>query len=287
MAESPSHQFGQVIGDILEAAVKPVLQEFADKYNLYLDKQGPRPTRDGNKVSWVDKNGNKHDLDFVLERSGTPRIVGTPVAFIETAWRRYTKHSRNKAQEIQGAIMPLVETYGTSPFIGAVLAGEFTEGALSQLDSLGFAIAYFPYKTVLEAFSTVGIDASSDERTADSEFAKRMRRWNNLADSDKQKVGRLLLRLNARQMGNFMGRLEKTINRQVKTVRILPLHGEPKEWKNVGDAIKFISNYKEDSPSSEFCRYEVTILYMNGNRITGEFQNKKEAIQFLETNQGT
>src|SRR5206468_13136039 len=140
MAESPSHQFGQVIGDILEAAVKPVLQEFADKYNLYLDKQGPRPTRDGNKVSWVDKNGNKHDLDYVLERSGTPRIVGTPVAFIETACRRYTKHCRHQAQEIQGAIMPLVETYGTSPFIGEGLGGGFTGGALSQWDSGGFAI---------------------------------------------------------------------------------------------------------------------------------------------------
>jgi hypothetical protein len=286
MAESPSHQFGQVIGDILEAAVKPALQEFADKYNLYLDKQGPRPTRDGSKVSWVDKNGNKHDLDFVLERSATATTVGIPVAFIETAWRRYTKHSRNKAQEIQGAIMPLVETYGTSPFIGAVLAGEFTEGALSQLDSLGFAIAYFPYKTVVEAFSTVGIDASSDERTADHEFAQRMQKWNSLRDSDKQKIGRLLLRLNVTQMVNFMDRLEKTINRQVKTVRILPLHGEPKEWKNVGEAIKFISSYREDSRSSSFCRYEVTILYMNGNRVTGEFQNKKEAIQFLETNQG-
>jgi|SRR5579859_764757 len=286
MAESPSHQFGQVIGDVLEAGLEPTLQGFADKYNLYLDKHGPRPAREGNKVSWTDKNGNKHDLDFVLERSGTPKTIGTPIAFVETAWRRYTKHSRNKAQEIQGAIMPLVETYGSSPFIGAVLAGEFTEGAISQLVSLGFVVAYFPYASVVKAFSIVEIDASSDEGTADSEFAARMEKWNALLPSQKEDVGRELFRLNAKQIGEFMERLEQTVTRQVKSVRILPLHGNPMEWKTVNEAIKFISGYKEDSKSSPFCRYEVLIVFINGNRITGEFISKKDAIQFLEMNKG-
>jgi hypothetical protein len=50
-------------------------------------------------------------LDFVLEKDGSVVTRGTPIAFIETAWRRYAKHSRNKAQEIQGAIIPLLETH--------------------------------------------------------------------------------------------------------------------------------------------------------------------------------
>lgn len=264
----------------------PTLQDFADKYNLYLDKHGPRSAREGTKVTWTDKNGNKHDLDFVLERSGTQNIIGTPVAFIETAWRRYTKHSRNKAQEIQGAIMPLVETYGTSPFIGAVLAGEFTDGAISQLVSLGFMVAYFPYDTVIKAFSTVGIDASSDEETPDAEFAARVEAWNALSQARKDNVGQALLHLNAKRVSEFMERLEQTVNRQVRSVRILPLHGKPMVWKSVAEAIGFISNYPEDSKSSPFYQYEVIILYINGNRVTGEFQTKKEAIQFLETNKG-
>ena len=45
--------------------------------------------------------------DYVLERGGTDTVRGLPAAFIETAWRRYTKHSRNKAQEIQGAVLAL------------------------------------------------------------------------------------------------------------------------------------------------------------------------------------
>jgi hypothetical protein len=107
MAISPGHKFGQLIGEVLEMAIEPILSEFAKQQGLFLDKKGPRPVRDGQKVCWTDLNGNKHDLDFVLERGGTPDRFGVPVAFIEAAWRRYTKHSRNKAQEIQGAILPL------------------------------------------------------------------------------------------------------------------------------------------------------------------------------------
>jgi hypothetical protein len=97
VAESPAHRFGQIIGEVLEAAVVPLLAAFAVKYGLYLDKQGDRPCRPGKKCTWLDLNKNKHDLDFVLERGGTFEQLGVPAAFIETAWRRYTKHSRNKA----------------------------------------------------------------------------------------------------------------------------------------------------------------------------------------------
>jgi hypothetical protein len=142
MAESPSHKFGQIIGDLLERMLHAPLKAIADKHDLYLDYKHPRPAR-GNKVkvAWRDSKGNSHDLDYVLEHGGTEAVIGTPKGFIETAWRRYTKHSRNKAQEMQGAIIPLAETYSDyNPFLGAVLAGVFTEGSLQQLRSHGFAL---------------------------------------------------------------------------------------------------------------------------------------------------
>lgn len=106
-------------------------------------------------MTWKDSHGNTHDLDYVLEQNGTPDRVGTPVAFIEVAWRRYTKHSRNRDQEIQGATLPLAEKFQrSSPFLRAVLAGEFTEGSLNQLRSLGFHVLYFPYETLVSAFGT-------------------------------------------------------------------------------------------------------------------------------------
>jgi len=175
MAESLSHKFGQIIGDLLELALEPHLQKFASKHKLYLDKKGVRKARSGKKVTWTDTRENKHDLDFVLERGGTENTIGVPVAFIESAWRRYTKHSRNKAQEIQSAILPLATKYkSSSPFVGVVLAGVFTNGALTQLKSLGFGVLYFPYETVVIALSKFGINAAFEEKTAEADFRKKL-----------------------------------------------------------------------------------------------------------------
>src|SRR5690349_3737803 len=103
MALSPSHKFGQDLGKLLEYVVlyeilKPRLEAFAKQKSFFLDSQGARPARAGKKVTWLDKYGNSHDLDFVIEAGGTAKKVGRPVAFIEAAWRRYTKHSKNKVQ---------------------------------------------------------------------------------------------------------------------------------------------------------------------------------------------
>jgi hypothetical protein len=88
MAQSPSHKFGQIIGDLIEEVLADRLRAFARKHGLFLDKKGERTARSGKKVTWVDEYGNLHDLDSVLERGGSDKQIGIPVAFIETAWRR-------------------------------------------------------------------------------------------------------------------------------------------------------------------------------------------------------
>ena len=86
MATSPSHRWGQIIGqEFLEVAIEPLMRDVAAEHGLYLDQKGPRAARKGNKISRVDLYGNTHDLDFVLERNGSDARIGSPVAFIETA----------------------------------------------------------------------------------------------------------------------------------------------------------------------------------------------------------
>lgn len=288
MATSPSHKFGQIIGDALEVAVLPLLTDFAGEHGLYLDRKGRRPCRKGRKCSWIDLNGNTHDLDFVLERGGSDYKMGTPVAFIETAWRRYTKHSRNKAQEIQGAIEPLAETYKhVGPFKGAVLAGVFTDGALDQLRSLGFTVLFFPYQTVISAFERVGIDAFFDEDTPDQECQEKVDRWSDLSKSDKDNVPKALLEGNRADVRSFMDSLTASVAREIERILILPLHGRTYEVERIGDAIKLIESYDENMTPSGFKRYEIQIRFTNGNEVVGKFNNKASAIEFLHMYQPT
>lgn len=284
MGKSPSHRFGQIIGEVFESAVGPLLQGFADENGLFLDKKGLRPCRTGRKCSWTDENGNKHDLDYVLERDGTPQKQGAPIAFIETAWRRYTKHSRNKAQEIQGALVPLAHTYRhVFPFKGAILAGVFTSGSLAQLRSLGFTILYFPYELVVDVFKKFGIDAVFDEATPDKKFQNEVDGYDSLPPTDKKKLAEALIAANSKAVGQFMSSLKRTIERTISCVIILPLHGQTKELGTLEDAIRFIRKYDEMRPPSSVERYEIEIRYSNGDVISGRFGDKQTALEFLQS----
>jgi hypothetical protein len=85
MAESYARRWGQIIGLSIEAAIFPLLLDFVAQYGLYLDSQGPRPARPSHDVIWIDQRGNRHKLDFVLERGGASDRIGLPVASCLTA----------------------------------------------------------------------------------------------------------------------------------------------------------------------------------------------------------
>jgi hypothetical protein len=284
MAQSPAHRFGQIVGDVLESAIEPYLERFARRHDLYLDRKGDRPCRRGKKCAWVDLNGNSHDLDFVLERGGSPNQVGLPIAFIETAWRRYTKHSRNKVQEIQGAVEPLAETYQkVAPFKGAILAGVFTEGAVNQLRSLGFTVLFFPYESIVSVFREFGVDAASDEITPDREFDRKVKAYSRLSEAEKSQLAATLVKKHVRDVNKFLKSLASVVLRQIDRIVILVLHGGTHEVTTVDDAVAFIAKYSGDRRPKPIHRIEVEIRFNNGNILSGKFGEKDDAIEFLRS----
>lgn len=287
MAQSPSHKFGQQLGKLLEDIVlydilKPRLQQFAQVKNYYLDWQRSRPARSGKKVTWEDKYGNKHDLDFVIEVDGTDNKLGRPVAFIESAWRRYTKHSKNKAQEIQGAILPIIELHHLSaPFYGVVLAGDFTKPALEQLKNNGFAVIYIPYKDVVSAFQVIDFDVAFDEDTPDESYTTAFRQLYSLTNSDKEKLRQALMRVSQEEVDRFMETLINCLERYISNIVLIPLFGKRYEFDSIDDAISGLDTLKIDSPVGEFEKFEVIVDYNNSDTIRATFQNKNLLTDFL------
>ncbi|MCM1512624.1 MAG: hypothetical protein NC112_05905 [Oxalobacter formigenes] len=284
MADSPAHKFGQIIGDLLEEIMAPQLQLFCNARGLYLDKKGTRGTaRPGKKVTWEDKFGNNHDLDFVIEKGGNPQQKGRPLAFIEAAWRRYTKHSRNKAQEIQGAILPIAEKYyWDQPFLGTILAGEFTAGSLTQMQSSGFKVMYFPYETVVAAFASVGINAEFDESTPDSHFQRAINQIEALNANQRSSLKNNLIQQNSDLLNSFLTDLKNTLDRQIDRIVLIPLHGGENQFQSIRDALDFVQNYNTDMISDgTFRKFEIIVWYNNGNRIDAQFSTKDEVFSFL------
>jgi len=284
MAKSPSHKFGQLIGNLLEELIEPFLKDFARRSGLFLDYQkNSRPARKGKKVTWQDPYGNLHDLDYVLERNGTAYTLGTPLAFIEVAWRRYTKHSRNKAQEIQGAILPLAEKYQWSnPFLGAVLAGVFTEASLEQLRSLGFHVLYFPYDTIVAAFASSNIDVAFDENTPDKTFLKCVMQIEKASASSMQRVKANLSLANQAAIANFVASLKERLDRMVEKVIVIPLYGRMNEFATIDDALRFIDGHSVYEGCGDFRKYELFISFTNGDKVEGSFKDKAKVREFLQ-----
>lgn len=209
--------------------------------------------------------------------------MGHPRAFIEIAYRRYTKHSRNKAGEIQCAVAPLAATYRNHhPFLGVVLAGVFTEGSLAQLRTNGFDVLYFPFGSIIKAFAGVGIDASFDEKSSDTVVKKKVDACRRLSKEERMSVATALRRLHRRNVSQFILKLEASLTRAIQSIFVLALHGGSCRVDVPAKAIVFIEGYDESVCVSGFVRYEINIRYTNGDEIRGSFKTKGDAINFLQ-----
>jgi hypothetical protein len=154
---SPGHKLGQIVGNVLEDVLRSPLLKVAVQHGLYCDCKGLREgVRKGKKVTWRDAKGTSHDLDYVFERGGSRAKKGVPVAFIESAWRRYTKQSRNKSGEIQAALQPLMESYPSTRFLGVIIAGEYSAGGLDQLRRNGIDVLHVSFDTIAAVFKRLG-----------------------------------------------------------------------------------------------------------------------------------
>jgi hypothetical protein len=273
-----------MIGDFVEGLLSTDLKALAERVGLYCDCKGFRPGVRGNgrKVTWQDEKGNKHDLDYVLEKGASDHERGLPVAFIEFTWRRYTKHSVNKAGELANALVPLRRTYPTCRFAGAILAGEFTEPAKTQLTSQGIAVLHIPFDTIADAFAAVGIDLRYAETAGNEVKLLAIDKWGALGDNEIVQVADAVRGAAASQYSPFMGDLEAAVSSMVESVWILRLFGERVLFPSVHAAISALEGFQIDSRGpTPFVRFEVGIRYSNGERIEGRFCAKDRALEFL------
>ena len=282
---SPSHRFGQIIGDILEETIIDYLRPVADHYSLYLDFCHPRSARNGRKdVRWDDINGNTHKLDIVMEKNGDESRQGEPRVFIEIAWCRYTKHSKNKAQEISGAIRPLIDKYNKfSPFFGAIVAGEFTQNSINQMKSEGFEVVYIPINVIVSAFNVAGIDAYWEENTPEHVIQEKVDAFAKLDKCETRRIMEKLVQLTHESFSRFMKKLCDSLERTIVSVRIVSIFGEENTFSNVPEACDFIVKYNEGSGKLDFLGFELYIRYSNGDKHDAKYADRSKAIAFLRS----
>jgi len=166
---SSGHKLGQIIGDWFEEDIAVwLLSKVAEKLGLYLDHRFKERSCRGSKIIWQDLDGNDVDYDFVLELGGTDSKKGIPLAFFETFWRRGSRHSKDKARDDSGKLMPMKITYPTARILGIISAGDFTRPAQELVHSRGIDLFYIPKMHICKAWSGAGIEVDYDDKATEA-----------------------------------------------------------------------------------------------------------------------
>lgn len=166
---SSGHLLGQLVGDWWERyVIKPLLDDVAAQLELFSDSRFVQRSCRGEKIQWPDSLGNVVDYDFVLELGGTAEQRGTPVAFMESFWRRGARHSKDKARDDTNKLLPMLDTYPTARFAAIAACGEFTEPARDYVRSRNVNLFFVPKSSIITAFSDFGLqidypDSASEE----------------------------------------------------------------------------------------------------------------------------
>jgi len=267
---SAGHKLGQLIGDWFEAFfVLPLLTEVSAKLHLFLDNRFiERPVR-GDKIVWADNEGNSVDYDFVLEVGGTSERLGIPVAFVECAWRRGARHSKDKARDDSGKLLPLRGTYPTARFLGMVVAGDFTEPARELVRSRGIDLFYVSKDKVVEAFARSGfaVDYPDDAPEPDkarlaAAFEKRF------AHGKPSEVARNLIELLGEPaVTSYVDRVRGQLSALPQEIRLVLRHeSTPLIFKTLDEVSAFLENptFKMNTPRETYL-YQVT--YTDGSEF--------------------
>lgn len=206
MAESPTHKLGQIIGKTLQDAGHTLLDNYCKHHGLLLQTD----------FRLTDSHGNVHQIDFGLydERDQLRAII-------EAGYRSFKKHSRAKAQEIQAAVLPLVETYRVG-FHGVICGGVWTDGAMVQLQSHGFHVSHIPQPHMEEGFASVGVDIRRDQFSSDESATATIAQLAALSETDKISLRNQLLDRGAVELDRLCKAMDQSIFRCITEIRRTP-----------------------------------------------------------------
>ncbi|MCD6592585.1 hypothetical protein J7L00_00655 [Candidatus Bathyarchaeota archaeon] len=156
-----------MIGDIMQyRALKKILAPF----NPLIDEK------------WKDKSGIEHEIDFVIGTKTNPLIL------IDSKYIKYTKHAREKVNEIFMKLTSIKESYLSVNMLIAVLAGSFTNDALKTLETRGVHVFHIPFKRVamnLRRFGVIIDWPESDTSTPEATW----KRLVSMSESEKDELG--------------------------------------------------------------------------------------------------
>lgn len=262
-AASAGHQLGQLVGDWLEDHfTSPLLQRAATVLRLYLDHRRQGRACRGDKVLWRDEDGNSVAYDFVMELDGTNERLGVPVAFSETFWRRGSRHSKDKARDDSGKLMPMKDTYPTAQFAGIVAGGDFTKPAVQLVKSRGIDLLLIPKGKVVAAFAKHAVQIDYPDKLPEPQKAQLVAAFRaKVNDAVKAQVAdELRAMIGEASLDSYVDRIKGALGALPQEIRIAARRtAVPASFESIEDASAFLQDPHFDfGTATDDYLYEIT-----------------------------
>lgn len=219
---SAGHKLGQLIGDWFEEYfVIRLLNQVGNELDLYADSRFKERTVRPGKILWRDVDGNTVDYDGVLELGGTDTALGVPVAFFECFWRRGSRHSKDKARDDSGKLMPMRDTYPTARFLGIVAAGDFTGPARELIRSRDIDLFYIPKQKIVQSFTDCGLEMDYADQLDEAQKREIAKEFENAFNKDaKQAVlDKLISIVGQAEIDGYVGRVKARLSSLPQEIR--------------------------------------------------------------------
>lgn len=268
---SSGHKLGQLVGDwFQDFFVKPLLTDVAKELDLFLDYRDCKRNKSvrADKILWADEDGNQVDYDFVMELGGSARKRGIPVAFLECFWRRGSRHSKDKARDDSGKLMPMRATYPTARFLGIVASGEFTQPARELVESRKINLLYIPKAKVIESFQKLGLEMDYNDKAKEDVKAGITTAFEKALNVEMKEKARAKLRamLGETTVRSYIASVKAALSSTPLEFRIVGQHlSAPKVFETVGEVTEFLSS---DVPAFDFNdptkRFSYQVSYSDG-----------------------
>ncbi|MBE0538008.1 MAG: hypothetical protein IH624_20290 [Phycisphaerae bacterium] len=268
---SAGHRLGQVVGDWFEEyMVLPLIERVGDALELFVDSRFVKRSVRPGKIVWADADGNEVDYDFVLELDGSTDARGIPVAFIESCWRRGARHSKDKARDDSGKLLPMRETYPTARFLGMVAGGDFTKPARDLVRSRDIELFYIPKGKIVQAFSEEGFTIDYPDTLPEREKAKIVRPLasTKFKREKQQRIRDRLIELVGKpSIDSFVQRVRSVLSALPQEIRLIVRHdSSPLRFESVQAASEYLAapNLAMSDPTESYV-YEIT--YTDGSEF--------------------
>jgi len=279
---SAGHRFGQIIGDWWEQHVAyPILKDVAENLELYVDCRFSKRACRGDKIQWTDSDGNIVDYDFVLELGGTNEKLGIPVAFIETFWRRGARHSKDKARDDSGKLIPMRNTFPTARFLGIFALGDFTAPAKQYVSSRDIKLFYVPKQKALEAFRDHKLEIDYADKLSETDKWKLLETFEKgFTDDVKAALDKTLReKVGLASFKSYQNEVVAALSAQPQEIRIVrSRHGEPVIFSNLHAAGEFLGN-PQFSEVIASTTYKYWVQYSDGTDFEREIDNLENLRQ--------